>query len=56
MNRTKRSKKLLLIATTLMIIALASVLTVYATVLLGTFTGGTVTVGGVLRISHIQHH
>jgi hypothetical protein len=47
MNHTKKSRKLLLVATTLMIIAMASVLTVYATVLFGPFTGGTVTVGGV---------
>lgn len=47
MNTRKKSRKLLLVATTLMIIALGSVLTVYAAVILGQFTGGTVTVGGV---------
>jgi hypothetical protein len=42
----KKSPKLLLIATTLTIIALALVLVVYA-VTIGTYTGGSVTVSGV---------
>jgi hypothetical protein len=46
MNYRKKSPKLLLIATTLTIIALLTVL-VTAAVLLGTFQGGNVTVGGV---------
>ena len=45
MNYPKKSRKLLFVATTLTIIALASVLTVYA-VSIGTFSGGEVTVGG----------
>lgn len=47
MNQTKKSRKLLIGATIIMIIALSSILTVYAAVLLGTFTGGDVTVGGI---------
>jgi hypothetical protein len=47
MNHSKKSKKLLIVATTLMVIALASVLTVYAAVVIGTINGGAVTVGGV---------
>lgn len=46
MNKGKKSRKLLLIATALTIIALVTVLGVYAAVLIGTITGGTVTVGG----------
>jgi hypothetical protein len=46
MNYRKKSPKLLFIATALTIIALLSVL-VTAAVLLGTFQGGNVTVGGV---------
>ena len=47
MNNRKKSKKLLFVATALTILSLASVLTVYAAVLLGTINGGAVTVGGV---------
>ena len=47
MNQMKKSRKLLFAATLLTIVALATVLGVYAAVLLGTITGGTVTVGGV---------
>jgi hypothetical protein len=47
MNIQRRSKKFLLISTTITIIALASVLTVSAAVLLGTISGGGVTVAGV---------
>ena len=47
MNNTKKSKKLLFVATTLMIIGLASVITVYAAVFLGTINGDAVTVHGV---------
>ena len=47
MNRSNKSRKLLFVATALTILALASVLTVYAAVLLGTINGGAVTVGGV---------
>lgn len=47
MNNNKKSKKLLFVATALTILSLASVLTVYAAVLLGTINGGAVTVGGV---------
>ena len=47
MNNRKKSRKLLLITTVLTIIALASVLFVYAAVTLGTFQGGSVTVGGI---------
>ena len=47
-NNGKKSRKLLFVATTITILALSSVLAVYAAVLLGTFTGGTVTVGGVV--------
>ena len=47
MNHGKKSRKLLFVATTLMIIALASVLTVYAAVILGTFNGAAVTVNDV---------
>jgi hypothetical protein len=47
MNYPKKSRKLLIVATTLMIITLASVLTVYATVILGTISGDAVTVHGV---------
>lgn len=42
----RKSKKLLYLSTALMIVGLASVLTVYAAVL-GTFSGGTVTVNDV---------
>jgi hypothetical protein len=44
MSNEKRSKKILIIATALMIVALGAVIAVYATSILGTFTGGTVTV------------
>jgi len=47
MNIRKKSRKLLLIATALTIVTLVSVLFAYAAVLLGTFQGGKVTVGGV---------
>ena len=47
MNKTKRSKKLLFISTALTILALSSVLTVYAAVFLGTINGDAVTVHGV---------
>jgi hypothetical protein len=47
MNNRKKSRKLLLITTVVTIIALALVLTTYAAVLLGTFQGGEVTIGGV---------
>jgi hypothetical protein len=46
MNNRKKSKKLLFIATALTIVALASVLVVYAAVTLFTVTGGNVTVLG----------
>jgi hypothetical protein len=46
MNKGKKSRKLLLIATALTIVALISVMYAYAA-LIGTFTGGEVTVGGV---------
>src|SRR5208283_1088942 len=47
MNNQKKSRKVLFIATVLTIIALASVLFVYAAVTLFTVTGGNVTVLGV---------
>ena len=47
MKYEKKSKKLLFVATAVTILALASILTVYAAVLLGTINGGNVTVGGV---------
>jgi len=47
MNIRKKSRKLLLISTSLTIIALALVLSVYSAFLLGTFQGGEVTIGGV---------
>ena len=47
MNIQKRSKKFLFITTAITAIALASVLTVSAAVLLGTINGGDVTVAGV---------
>ena len=47
MNNRKKSRKLLVITTVLTIIALASVLFVYAAVNLFTATGGNVTVTGV---------
>jgi hypothetical protein len=47
MNKWKKSRKLLFIATALTIVVLALVLSVYAAVLLGTFQGGKVIVGGV---------
>ncbi len=47
MNNRKKSRKLLLITTVLTIVALATVLVVYAAVSLGTINGGSVTVGGV---------
>ena len=47
MNIQRRSKKFFYITTAITIIALASVLTVSAAVLLGTITGGDVTVAGV---------
>jgi len=47
MKNGKKSRKLLVVTTVLTIVALASVLTAYAVVLLGTINGGTVTVGGV---------
>jgi hypothetical protein len=43
----KRSRKLLLISTAVTILSLASVLTVYAAVFLGTYYGDAVTVHGV---------
>jgi len=47
MNNEKRSRKTLLIATALMVIALAAVVTVYAAAILGTFQGGPVSVGNI---------
>jgi len=48
MNKMKKkSRKLLLISTVLTIIAIVSVLTVYAAVLIGTYQGGEVVIGGV---------
>jgi hypothetical protein len=47
MTYPKKSRKLLLISTALMIITLASVLTVYASVVLGTFPGSAFTVNNV---------
>jgi hypothetical protein len=47
MNKGKKSRKLLLIATALTIVALVSVMYTYAAFLVGTFQGGEVTVGGV---------
>jgi hypothetical protein len=47
MNKGKKSRKLLFIATALTIAALASVLVVYAAVTLFTVTGGNLTVTGV---------
>jgi hypothetical protein len=47
MNKGKKSRKLLLIATALTVVALVSVMYAYAAILLGTFQGGEVTVGGV---------
>jgi hypothetical protein len=46
MNNGEKSRKLLLIATAITIVALVSVMYTYA-VLIGTFPGGAVTVGGV---------
>jgi hypothetical protein len=46
LNNGKKSGKLLIVATVLTIVALASVLVVFAAIL-GTFQGGKVTVGGV---------
>jgi len=47
MNIQRRSKKFFFITTAITAIALASVLTVSAAVLLGTITGGDVTVAGL---------
>ena len=47
MNKGKRSRKILFIATAMTIIALASVLSAYAAVMLGQFQGGEVTIGGI---------
>ena len=47
MNYPKKSRKLLLVSTALMIITLASILTVYASVVLGTFNGNSFTVNNV---------
>lgn len=47
MTYPKKSRKLLLFSTALMIISLASVLTVYASVVLGTFSGNAFTVNNV---------
>ena len=47
MNNGEKSRKLLLIATAITIVALVSVMYAYAAVLLGTFKGGEVTIGGV---------
>jgi hypothetical protein len=47
MNYEKRSRKLFFVATAVTILALSSVLAVYAAVLLGTINGGNVTVAGV---------
>ena len=47
MNKSKKSRKLLFVTTALTIISLASILTVYAIVFLGTINGGNVTVHGV---------
>ena len=47
MKIQRRSKKFLIVSTAITIIALASVLTVSAAVLLGTINGGNVTVAGV---------
>ena len=47
MKYERKSRKLFFVATAVTILALASVLTVFAAVLLGTFTGGSVTVVGV---------
>ena len=44
MSNEKRSKKILILATALMLVALGAVIAVYATSILGTFTGGNVTV------------
>jgi hypothetical protein len=46
LNYTNKSKRRLLAITALTVVAIASVLTVYA-VTIGTFTGGEVTIGGV---------
>jgi hypothetical protein len=47
MTNEKRSKKLLITATTLTVVTLAIIVSVYAVAILGTFQGGTVSVGGV---------
>ena len=47
MNYERKSRKLLFVSTAVTIIALASVLSVFAVVLLGPIYGGSVTVGGV---------
>ncbi|HUK85971.1 MAG TPA: hypothetical protein VLU95_08915 [Candidatus Acidoferrum sp.] len=47
MNKGKKSKKLLLVATALTILAIGSVISVYAAVILGTYNGGQVIIGGV---------
>jgi hypothetical protein len=44
MTAEKRSRKILVLATALTVVALAAVVAVYATAILGTFTGGPVTV------------
>ena len=44
MSKEKKSRKILVLATTLTVLALAAVITVYAVAILGTFTGGPVTV------------
>jgi len=55
MNNGKKSRKVLFIATALTIVALVSILGTYAAVLLGTFNGGTVTIGGVNSSSTVTY-
>jgi hypothetical protein len=55
MNKEKKSRKLLLIATVLTIAALVSVMFAYAAYLLGTFNGGEVTIGGINSSSTVTY-
>jgi hypothetical protein len=55
MNKGKKSRKLLFIATALTIAALISVLGTYAAILLGQFNGGVVTIGGVSSSSIVTY-
>jgi len=50
MTKEKRSRKILVLTTALTIFALATIITVYAVAILGTFTGGPVTVQKITAV------